>query len=180
MCVDFVQYEISKTSLLMAALKFSFEDLPQFIIQVVFMMSTDCGKNNQSLIVHLSILTSLLSSYCGFLFKLAHYLYEHKRLHAYVRKVQVVIDEAAIETYGFRHLKKMLRLTTDVQSFSLVGSKTEYLTCSVNRLRKIQSLVSAVPVNEQLEFFELNRCAFQASNEAARLFEKILLKNNME
>ena len=32
LCVDYIHYEIYKTELLMASLKFAFEDLPQFII----------------------------------------------------------------------------------------------------------------------------------------------------
>ena len=78
------------------------------------MLSTDCGKNNANVIVYLSILTSLLSSYTGFLFRLSLYLFNSKRLFAYQKKIEVIINDHALETYGFSHLKKMMKLSNDV------------------------------------------------------------------
>ena len=67
----------------MASLKFALEVMPQFIIQFVYLISTDCGKNNANVIVYLSILTSLFSGYFMFLFRMALYLFHSKRLFAY-------------------------------------------------------------------------------------------------
>ena len=83
LCVDYLHYEIYKTELLMASLKFALEVMPQFIIQFVYLISTDCGKNNANVIVYLSILTSLFSGYFMFLFRMALYLFHSKRLFAY-------------------------------------------------------------------------------------------------
>ena len=77
-------------------------------------MSTRCGKNNESLLVHLSVLCSLLCSYFVFWWRIALYLYKHKRLYAHQHKVDLVVSVDAILTYGYSQLKKVVRCSTDV------------------------------------------------------------------
>ena len=75
LCVDFALYDVYKTELLMASVKFSFEDFPQFLIQAIFLYSTKCGQNNESVMVYMSILCSLLSAYTMMIAYLILYLY---------------------------------------------------------------------------------------------------------
>lgn len=104
LCVDYIKYEIYKTEFLMSALKFGIEDLPQFMIQAYYLLNTNCGVSNANVIVYLSVFSSVLSSYAGFLFRFTVYLYKRKRLHAQKDKVEVVIGNTSIENYGFKHI----------------------------------------------------------------------------
>ena len=107
--MDYIQYEIYKTELLMSSLKFSLEDLPQFIIQVVYLLSTDCGVKHANTIIYLSVFSSVLSSYCGFLFRILVYFYNSKKLYSMEKKVEVSIGEYELETFGFKHMKRVLK-----------------------------------------------------------------------
>jgi hypothetical protein len=82
-CVDYIWYEKHKTEFLMSAFKFSAEDLPNFIVQVIYLIATDCGVNNSNTLVYMSVFASVLSSYCGFMFRLSIYMYCSRRLYAY-------------------------------------------------------------------------------------------------
>lgn len=149
----------------MSSLKFAIEDFPQFIIQMFFLLSTDCGENSANIIVYLSILTAVLSSYCGFLFRLTIYLYNSKRLYAYQKKVEVQVNTSAIEKYGFNHIKKMMKLSNDCQFVKLNGTNNEYFQCNEKRLKKIQNVIIKIHLKDQIEFFEINRCTFDKAEE---------------
>ena len=108
LCVDYIMYEIHKTELLMSSLKFAIEDLPQFIIQVMYLLSTDCGTKNTNFIIYLSVFSSVLSSYCGFLFRITIYFYNSKRLVAFSKKLEVKVADATLLSYGFKHIKRTM------------------------------------------------------------------------
>jgi len=108
-------------------------------------LSTPCGANNSNFIVYLSVLSSALASYCGFLFRLTVYLYVSKRLYALQSKVELEISEHALENFGFKHIKKMMRYAEDVSSISLKGTNSEYFSCTERRLEKIKNVISVLP-----------------------------------
>jgi hypothetical protein len=108
LCVDYIKYEIFKTELLMSSFKFAVEDLPQFIIQVFYLLSTDCGTKNANIIIYLSVFASVISSYCGFLFRVTQYFYNSKRLIAFSKKLEVKIADSTLVAYGFKHVKRTM------------------------------------------------------------------------
>lgn len=177
--IDFTDYEQCRTEMQMAAFKLSFEDLPQFLIQVVFLVSTQCGQNNESLLVHLSVLCSLLCSYFVFWWRIILYTYKHKHLYKYARKVDLVVSVNNIITYGYSQLKKIIRTAADVQCFRLLGTNSEYFECNDNSLNKVNGLMQALPMRNQLEFFEIDRCSIASAQEADILFRKFLLEESM-
>jgi len=107
--VDYIAYEKHKTEFLMGTLKFSFEDLPQFIIQVFYLTSTTCGNKNSNEIVYLSLMVSVVSSYFGFLFRLILFVYLNKRLNSAKQKEEVSISNEILHNYGFKHIRRKLR-----------------------------------------------------------------------
>lgn len=169
LCVDYINYEIYKTEFLMACVKFGIEDLPQFIIQTLYLLTTTCGVKNSNTIVYMSVCSTVLSSYWGFLYRLSLYLYKRKRLHAYERKVEISISSDTLENYGFKHVRRMLPYNNHLQSFLLSGSSHEYFYCNERRLQKTESMIKTMPV-QRIAFFELDRCNFNFPYEPQILF----------
>lgn len=91
--------------------------------------------------MHLSVLCSLLCSYFVFWWRIALYLYKHKRLYSYQKKVDLVVSVNAILTYGYNQLKKVLRGSADVQCFRLMGTNSEYFEMSDNSFSKVTGLL---------------------------------------
>ena len=58
--------------------------------------------------IYLSIFSTILSSYCGFLFRLSIYLYQRKRLHYFERCVTLKLGNEQIENFGFKHITRMV------------------------------------------------------------------------
>ena len=82
LCVDFVKYEVYKTEMIQSLYKFLIEDGPMFGIQAYYLSTTPCGVNNENTLVYLSVFTSVLSTYYGFLFRMSLFMYKNKRLNA--------------------------------------------------------------------------------------------------
>ena len=92
MNVEYTTYKRHKTEFLFALYKFLFEDLIQFITQVYYLTSTDCGTKNPNPIVYFGIACAVLNTYFGLVFRLCTYCYSYKRLNSYKRKIEVRIS----------------------------------------------------------------------------------------
>lgn len=106
-------------------------------------------------------------------------MFYERRLHAFKQKVEVGIGEWELENFGFKHIKRMMKTSKDVQALKLYGSSGEYFNCTLKRMRKLEFMVQKMPAKKQIEFFELNQCKFDHTSEAAVLFNSVLLNKNM-
>ena len=137
LCVDYINYEINKTEFYMSCVKFGVEDLPQFIIQALYLLKTQCGLQNANTLIYASVFCSILSSYCGFLFRISIYLFKRRRLHAYNKVVELNFGNFQIEQYGFKHIRRMMPLNQNMQALRLTGTNNEYFNLNEKRLMKI-------------------------------------------
>jgi len=114
------RFKKHKTEMLYYCAKFTIEDLPQFIIQVLYLLKTSCGTSNHQQRQHTNLHLSAHhnASYCGVHFRLTIYLYHRKRLHNYKKCVELKLGNHEIEIYGFKQIKRMIPFINDVQAIT--------------------------------------------------------------
>ena len=71
------------------------------------------------MIIYLSVFSSVLSSYCGFLFRIALYLYGSKRLVAFSKKLEVKVADSSLLAYGFKHIKRTMQFNSNIQALTI-------------------------------------------------------------
>ena len=93
----------------------------------------------------MSVFTSILSSYWGFLLRLTVYLYKRKRLNYFQDCIELQLGNQQIENYGFKHIKRRMPLNNYLQSLKLSGTKSEYYYCNEKRLNRIKGMLKVLP-----------------------------------
>lgn len=124
--------------------------------------------------VYLSIFTTFLSGYSGFLYKLTVYLYKHKRLHHLESSITLGLGNEQIENYGFKHIRRILSMNDELRMLKVSGTNMSYFDCNQERLDQIKGLMKVTP-NKETEFFEINKCNFSFPYEPRLLFN--ILRN---
>ena len=106
--IDYIGYEKSKTDLYVGLYKLFFEDIPQFTVQVIFLINTECGAKYPNGIVYAGILMALFNTYFGMLYRFSRFCYSRKRLRAFQRKVEIKVSNLDLSNFGFRNLRNRI------------------------------------------------------------------------
>lgn len=125
--VEYTRFQREKTDLLMASMKFCFEDFPLFIFMLYYLTQTDCGKKNQNSIIYISLILKVINTYFGFFYRILSTCYVWRRLRSYNRKVEVSISPQQLANFGYRNIRQKLTDNTQVESLVLTGETYEYM-----------------------------------------------------
>lgn len=141
---------------------------------MVYLLNTDCGVSNHNTIIYLSVLATVLSFFCGFLYRLLAFVYRSRLLKSIGNKVEVKIGERELEQFGFKQITKMMTKSKNCQALTLTGTGGEYFNCTLKRMRKLRQMVEKMKARNQIEFLELSKCKLDHPLEAQVVFSQIL------
>ncbi|CDW71845.1 UNKNOWN [Stylonychia lemnae] len=172
-CIDYITHQKAKTDLFYGLYKLFFEDIPQFIVQAIFLVNTDCGRKYPNGIIYAGILMALFNTYFGMLYRFSRYCYSRKRLLAYQQKVEIKISNLSLSAYGFRNIRGRIHYNRKAQALNFTGQNYEYMALDEQGIKKYVSFMESFPKKDRIEFVDLNKMKFDNIRYVKQLFQGI-------
>ena len=157
-------------------MKFLLQDLPQICIKVLYLTKTDCGLKNPNYLVVIGIVLALINSYFGFFYRLVNVCYSVSRLNSLKRRIQVVVSNSLLSTFGFRNLKDKVYSNKKIESLIFEGENYEYFHLNERSVAKFAKFMEIFPNKEIVQFIEAKRVKFESVRQAKALF--VAIDNN--
>eukprot|EP00347_Sterkiella_histriomuscorum_P004768 403359184 len=168
--VEYVQHQKYKIDLGWGFMKFLFQDLPQAAIQIWYLLQTDCGTKNSNPLIIFSIVLALINTYFGFLYRFVNVCYSVNRLNSIKKRVQVVINNLLLSTFGFSNLRGKIHVNKKIQSVVFSGESYEYFYLNDRSVAKFKALMEQFPEKDQVQFIDAKRVKFESIREAKAWF----------
>jgi hypothetical protein len=158
--LEYTRYQREKVDLLMSFLKFFFQDAPQFLFQLYYLTTTDCGKKNANTIIYIGLILAVLNTYFGLFYRLLSCCYVLRRLNSYKRKVEVRISNLQLANFGYKNIRTKINSNKNVESVVLTGESYEYMVANEKNINKLKKCIAEFADKKKIEFVEINRMRF--------------------
>lgn len=113
---------------------------------------------------------ALINTYFGFLYRLVNVCYSVNRLNSLKRRVQVVINNLLLATFGFSNLRGKIHVNKKIESLVFSGENYEYFYLNDRSVAKFRALMEQFPAKDKVEFIDARRVKFDSIREAKALF----------
>lgn len=119
-------------------------------IQIWYLLNTDCGMKNPNNLIVIGIILALINSFFGFLYRLINVIYSVNRLNSTKRRVQIVINNLLLATFGFSNLRGKIHVNKKIESLVFSGENYEYFYLNERSLAKFSKLMEQFPSKDKV------------------------------
>lgn len=173
MNIEYLSYNKKKSEFYLGILKLLSNDLPMFIIEIIYLRTTDCGMKNANTIVYIAIIMHAFSIYFGVVARFINYFYHLKRANFLKRKVHIKLNNEQLANYGFGTIRSKLSVNKKVQSIEISGETYEYLLLDFVKCSKLFKLLKVLKNKEQVEFIDFNRVKIDNIKQAKKILSNL-------
>ena len=115
----------------------------------------------------------MINTYFGFLYRLINVCYSVNRLNSIKRRLQIVINNVLLSTFGFSNLRGKIHANKKIESLVFSGENYEYFFLNERSVVKFSKLMEQFPSKQSVFFVEAKRVKFKSVREAKLLFVAI-------
>ena len=87
----------------------------------------------------------MINTYFGFLYRLINVCYSVNRLNSIKRRLQIVINNVLLSTFGFSNLRGKIHANKKIESLVFSGENYEYFFLNERSVVKFSKLMEQFP-----------------------------------
>ena len=113
---------------------------------------------------------AVLNVYFGFLYRMITFCYSLKRLNRYKRKLEVVVSNLALGSFGFKNIRNKIKVNKRCEAIGYAGENYEYSILNEKSVKKLDKFLSELPAKEKIEFMDVNKVSIENIRVAKPMF----------